>query len=102
LEKETLTFSLEARSFGSENAAFSRATQDSRSEMVSGRVYGCRLVGAPLWTCWSRGMITKLRGSVVGLMGEPEAILLGDSVRVIGGDMSFSLKRSCSRSRGIV
>lgn len=37
--------------------------------------------------------------SSVGLVGEPEAILLGDSVRVIGGDLLFP--RSCSRSRGI-
>jgi len=37
----------------------------------------------------------------VGLMGEPEVILLGDSVRVIGGDLSsFSL--SCSRFCGMV
>lgn len=74
---------------------------------MRGRVYGCKLPDAPLWTCWSGGMITKFRpgagrsGSLdwVGLMGEPEAILFGDSVRVIGGDLSFS--RSSSRSRGM-
>jgi hypothetical protein len=70
-------------------------------------VYGCKLPDAPLWTCWSGGMITKFRPGAgrsgaldwVGLMGEPEAILFGDSVRSIGGDLSFS--RSSSRSRGI-
>jgi len=75
---------------------------------VRGRVYGCKLPAVSFRTCWSGGMITKFRpgagrsGSLdcSGLMGEPEAILFGDSVRVIGGDLSFS--RSSSRFRGIL
>jgi hypothetical protein len=42
---ERITFSLVARSSGLAKAASSRATQESTSEMVSGRVYGWRFAG---------------------------------------------------------
>jgi hypothetical protein len=101
-----LTFSLVARSSGSLKAAFSSATQESRSEMVSGRVYGWRLRLAGALRCWSSGMITNClwRAEVgersscwFGLSDSSVVTLFGLSV---SGTEGAGL--SSSKSRGIL
>lgn len=104
LKKDRLTFSGVARSLGSMNAAFSSATQASRSEMVRGRVYGWRLVAL---TCCPSGTITNcLWRSAVGEDCSEE---VGDGERSVMTEFGLSVMVICSpvssfklRSRGIV
>lgn len=104
LLKNLHTFSFVALSAGLLNAAFSKAKQESKSLIVSGRVYGCSLPVALFF--WSSGIITNclLRsladGSSTHCVSSSEcsvASLLGDSV-IWAGDAVLS----CWRSRGIV